>query len=71
MDMKCAHAKMRFSMLQWNMYLLFTNCNLMLCLKIKKSIQFASIFWLLSKGKPLIDYDNFKFLFDFLKLKRN
>jgi hypothetical protein len=38
MDMKCARAKMRFSMLQWNIYLLLTNCNLVLCLKIKKSI---------------------------------
>jgi hypothetical protein len=65
MDMKCAHAKIWFSMLQWNMYLLLTNYNLVLHLKINQSIQFASMFLLLNKGKPLIDYDSFKSLFDF------
>jgi hypothetical protein len=69
MDMKCVHANMRFSMLQWN--LLLTNYNLVLCLKINESIQFASIFLLLNKGKPLIDYDSFKSLFDFWNFKRN
>jgi hypothetical protein len=35
----------------------------------KKLVQFTSIFSLLSKGKPMIDYEDFKPLFEFLKLR--
>jgi len=34
-----------------------------------KLVQFAFIFSLLSKGKSMIDYENFKPLFEFLKFQ--
>jgi hypothetical protein len=36
-----------------------------------KVIKFASIFMLLSKGKPMTNYEDFKTLFSFLKFKNN
>jgi len=35
----------------------------------KKLVQFAFILTLLSKGKPMIDYEDFKPLFEFLKFQ--
>jgi hypothetical protein len=36
-----------------------------------KLIQFAFIFMLFNKGKPMVDYEGFKPLFSFLKLKKH
>jgi len=35
----------------------------------RKLVQFALILSLLGKGKPMIDYEDFKPLFEFLKLR--
>jgi len=36
-----------------------------------KVIQFAFVFMLFNKGKPMSKYEDFKPLFNFLKLKNN
>jgi len=37
--------------------------------KKPKFVQFVPIFWLLKLGKPLIDFESMKELFDILKVK--
>ncbi len=70
MDPKCGHAKNEIVHVQ----LLITIVLQHLCFgqameNKQKLVQFTSIFTLLSKCKPMIDYEDFQPLFKFLKIQ--
>ncbi len=72
MDPKCVHAKNETS------YVLMTQSSILEHVQggveqdiKRKVIQFAFVFMLFNKGKPMTKYEDLKSLFTFLKLKNN
>jgi hypothetical protein len=76
MDLKCVHAKNEttyMSLCQWTIFP-FVEYQVQVGndkKSRKKVIQFASIFMLFSKGKPMTNYEDFRHFYDFLKFKNN
>jgi len=72
MDLKCANAKNEATYVSMNhpYALQYVQGGSDQSNK-KKVIQFTLIFMLFSKGKPMVNYEDFKPLYDFLKLKKN
>jgi hypothetical protein len=69
MDPKCGHAKNEIVDFQLSTIIVFQQLSLCQAMEDKeKLVQFAIVFNLLSKGKPMIDYEDFQPLFKFLKL---
>jgi hypothetical protein len=67
MDAKFGHAKIEIACAQLLITTIFQQLNLSDVMENKqKLIQFAIVFNLLTKGKPMINYENFKPLFKFL-----
>ncbi len=72
MDPKCVHAKNETS------YVLMIQLSVLEHVQggveqdiKRKVIQFAFVFMLFNKGKPMTKYEDFKPLFSFWKLKKN
>jgi hypothetical protein len=60
MDPKCMHVKNEISYAQFFPTIVLQKLNNGQVMEDKwKLVQFATIFSLLSKGKPMIDYDHF------------
>jgi len=69
MDPKWGHAKNGIVDFQLSIIIVFQQFSLCQAIEDKeKLVQFAIVFNLLSKGKPMIDYEDFQPLFKFLKL---
>jgi hypothetical protein len=70
MGAKCTHVRNKPNMQPWNTPP-WNNINSMWFQNTRNYQNFISMFLLLSKCRPLIDYDNFKAHFDLFKFKRN
>jgi hypothetical protein len=70
MDPKCGHAKNESAYARLSTRTIFQQLDLGQAMENKrKLVQFTFIFCLLNKGKPMTDYEYFKPLFEFLKLR--
>jgi hypothetical protein len=68
LDTKCGHAKIEITFAQPLITTIFQQLNLSDVMEDKqKFIQFAIVFNLLTKGKPMTSHEDFKPLFKFLK----
>jgi hypothetical protein len=67
MDTKCGHAKIEIICAQLLITTIFQQLKLSDIMEHKqKLIQFAIVFNLLTKNKPMTSYEDFKHLFKFL-----
>jgi hypothetical protein len=67
-DPKCGQAKNKIAYAQLSTTIIFQQFDLGQAMENKRRlVHFASIFSLLSKGKPMINHEDFKHLFKFLK----
>jgi hypothetical protein len=66
MDPKCGDAKNEIVYVQLSTTIVFQQLNLCQIVEDKqKIIQFATIFNILNKGKPMTNYEDFQHLFEF------
>ncbi len=69
MDKKCGHAKNEIIYVQLSTIIILRQLNLGQEVEDKqKLVQFAIVFNILSKGKPIIDYEDFNLCSSFLNL---
>ncbi len=69
MDPKCGHLKNEIVYVQLSTIIIFQQFNLGQAMEDKgKIVQFATIFILLNKGKPMTNYQDSQPLIKFLKL---
>ncbi len=69
--MKCAHVKNEVQYVAMKHVFVIDQLQFSFVSENKKNlIQFTSIFLLLNKGRSLIDYKNFKYLFDFFEVEK-